>query len=112
MQTVGQKLFELRVKKGWSLTQASEATGFHKSSIQNWEVGHRRPKRDTLIQLAAVYGVDYNELDSLPTVDISTAIKTPDIDENSQLLLVQRVAALTPAQAHVVNLFIDALLSC
>ena len=60
---VGQRIYEARRRKGWSLNQAAAASGVPGGTIYAIEVGRSRlPARDVLDALSRAYGIPLAEL--------------------------------------------------
>ncbi len=59
----GEKLYELRMKKGWSARELAEQVGINVRTIYAYEGGNRYPRYHyTYDKLAKVLGVDVNYL--------------------------------------------------
>lgn len=56
------RLKELREGKKLTQSQLGEQIGAKKSAISLWESGKRQPDKDTLIRLAALFGVSVDYL--------------------------------------------------
>ena len=56
------RVYELRIKKGWSLKQLSIKSGVAKSTIDNFENGKTIPSAKTIICLAKALNVNVEEL--------------------------------------------------
>jgi len=59
---LGAVLRRLRTARGWTLAEASSATGLARSSLSKVENGQMSPTYDLLLKLARGYGVDVAEL--------------------------------------------------
>ena len=57
-----QSLKKLRLDRGLTQSQLSEALGISKSAISMYECGNREPELDVLQQFADFFGVDLNVL--------------------------------------------------
>ena len=66
------RLKKLRLDQGLSQYQASEGIGISRSSLKNYEIGHRRPDFVTLTMIAQFYGVT---VDYLIGADIFTPVE-------------------------------------
>jgi len=58
----GQKLKELRRKKGWSVRKLAQEAGVSKSTVSDVELGKRRPTADYLIKIAQALNMEEREL--------------------------------------------------
>ena len=58
MQTIGDRVRELREAKGWTQDDLSEAAGIHRVTIAKYEAGKVEPKSTSLARLASVLGVE------------------------------------------------------
>lgn len=56
------RVYELRKKRGWSLTQLAQKSGVCKSAINNFENGKTKPTAETVNSLANALGVSRDEL--------------------------------------------------
>ena len=72
--TAGQRIAELRERKGESQEQLAAALGVSRPIIQHWERGTRYLKADAIIKLAMHFGVSTDYLLGLSSVE------TPDTD--------------------------------
>ena len=61
-QDKGQRLRELRNKKGWSVRGLAREMGVSKSSVSDVEVGRRKPSANYLIKAAITLGIAEREL--------------------------------------------------
>lgn len=59
--SLGQRIRGLRTSKGWTLAQASQATGLARSTLSKIENGQMSPTYDALIKLAAGLQIDLSE---------------------------------------------------
>lgn len=59
---LGQRIRGLRAAKGWTLAQASSATGLARSTLSKIENGQISPTYDALIKLASGLCIDLSEL--------------------------------------------------
>lgn len=70
LESVGPRLRALRVERGTTLAQLSEATGISVSTLSRLESGQRRPTLELLLPLARAHQVQLDELvDAPPTGD-------------------------------------------
>ena len=60
--TLGEKLQQLRLKKGLSQEQLAEALDVSRQSVSKWESGQSRPDMDKLVTLAALFEVSTDYL--------------------------------------------------
>lgn len=58
MQTIGDRIKELREAKNWTQDDLSEAAGIHRVTIAKYEAGKVEPKSTSLGRLASALGVD------------------------------------------------------
>ena len=56
-EIIGKKLKQLRKAKGLTQEQVAEKVDITRSTISNYEIGHRTPHLKDLSAIAAVYGV-------------------------------------------------------
>lgn len=70
LEAVGPRLRALRIERGTTLAQLSEATGISVSTLSRLESGQRRPTLELLLPLARAHQVQLDELvDAPPTGD-------------------------------------------
>jgi transcriptional regulator with XRE-family HTH domain len=70
LESVGPRLRGLRIERGTTLAQLSEATGISVSTLSRLESGQRRPTLELLLPLARAHQVQLDELvDAPPTGD-------------------------------------------
>ncbi len=55
-------LEEARLKKGWSLEQASQQISVHRNTLGSWERGKRQPQLSSINELCRLYDATPNEL--------------------------------------------------
>ncbi len=60
--TLGNRIYELRKKKGLSQKQLGEALGVSNKAVSKWETGAAVPKTQTLVKLAGVFDISAEEL--------------------------------------------------
>lgn len=60
--TLGNKIYELRKKKGLSQKQLGEALGVSNKAVSKWETGAAVPKIQTIVKLAGVFDISAEEL--------------------------------------------------
>lgn len=74
------RLKELRENKKLTQSQLGEQIGAKKSAISLWESGKRQPDQDTLIRLAALFGVSVDYLLGRETTDQRTVTREGPIE--------------------------------
>ena len=65
MNTLGEKLNELRKEKGFTLTELSQKSGVSEATLINWLKGKTKPNRVKLKKIADALEHDYYELFNL-----------------------------------------------
>lgn len=60
--TLGEKLKELREKRGWTQQQAADHIEVSSQVISNYERDYREPSKDILVRIANVYNTTVDEL--------------------------------------------------
>lgn len=60
--TLGEKLIELRAKKGWTQEQVAKKIGISNKSISRFETDERIPKKSNLVKLAQCFDVELDYL--------------------------------------------------
>lgn len=68
LDQVGDRLRDIRSKRGLTLTAAANATGISKSTLSRLENGERRPSLELLLPLALAYRVPLDDLVGAPEV--------------------------------------------
>ncbi len=66
LDTVGQRLKNLRLRRDTTLTELAGETGISASTLSRLEAGHRRPTLEQLLPLARYYGVTLDSLVGAP----------------------------------------------
>lgn len=66
LDTVGQRLKNLRLRREITLTGLATETGISTSTLSRLEAGHRRPTLEQLLPLARYYGVTLDSLVDAP----------------------------------------------
>lgn len=58
---LGERLYDLRTKAGYSQEQLAELLGVSRQAVSRWEVGQGKPEIDNVVKLAQIYrvSVDY-----------------------------------------------------
>lgn len=59
---IGNRIKELRIKKGFTQSQLADELGFTSQTISNWESGAREPDIDALVHLAFLFDVTLDYL--------------------------------------------------
>ena len=59
------KIRELRIQKGLSFGQVARATKTSPNSIMYYEIGQYTPTDETLMKLAKLYEVDFDEIKTM-----------------------------------------------
>ena len=70
---LGSRIRALRSGKGWTLQQASQATGLARSTLSKIENGQMSPTHDALIKLASGFGMGLSALFSTPAASGTAA---------------------------------------
>ncbi len=60
--SLGKKLYELRKSRNWSQEKLAFDLDISQSTYSDWENDVSIPKRDNLINIAELYGIDIREL--------------------------------------------------
>jgi len=58
IMTVGEKIKQTRVSKGWTQSELAEKVGVSTNLISKWENGERTPGNDVIPQLAGFFGIN------------------------------------------------------
>jgi len=124
MSTFGERLKQVRIKKGLTQKEVAESTGLIRATLANWEIGRAEPDLESIKTLANFYSipVDYllGRTDTTETLekDIESAISGhPDLIEiwseikNREDLqsLFREVKPMTPENVKKVIRIIKAL---
>lgn len=64
--SVGKRIKEARVARGWSQGQLGERAGVSQTGISSWERGRTEPTRDDVRRVAAALGVEVGEIELGP----------------------------------------------
>lgn len=95
---IGNKIKEYRKINNWTQTDLAEKIGIGKTTIGNYEKGYRSPKKDTMFDIANVFGVSID--------DLFPPIRKADTPTASPDLLIQqitdKVVQLTPDNKKIV----------
>lgn len=87
---LGEKIKELRLKRGWTQDELARAMHLDRSAVSYWETGHSYPCLDRLKQLTQVFGVSADYLLDLPArrrlvvVKKSRPHRNPDGEESPE----------------------------
>ena len=92
MDSIGNRLFELRKKKGITQEKLAEKLNVSRQSVSNWELDKSLPDTDKLLVLAQIYDVslDYiaygkqEEITEQPTDGQTAPIEEIDIEKQKQ----------------------------
>lgn len=60
--SLGQRISEYRIKRGWSQFDLAEKVGMSTSSIGMWETDKRDPNSQMIVKLANVFNITCDEL--------------------------------------------------
>lgn len=75
---IGNKIKEYRKINNWTQTDLAEKIGIGKTTIGNYEKGYRSPKKDTMFDIANVFGVSIDDLFP-PIHKADTPTASPDL---------------------------------
>jgi transcriptional regulator with XRE-family HTH domain len=64
---MGERLQRLRLARGMSQSELSEAAGVPIGTLRNWEYGRRTPLLDAAARIAVALGVTLDELADIAT---------------------------------------------
>lgn len=96
-RTLGDYLKQLREQKGWTMTEAAEKTGIHRSYLWLLEDGQRQsPRPEILKKLSLGYGINVNEL-------LATAGYMPTSSEEKVVKKKQEEDKIEQAFRHVMS---------
>lgn len=93
MTTLGEKLTELRERKGWTKTFVAKKLGIKTlSTYANYEYGTREPDMDTLSRIADLYEISMDELTGRTVDDNTRTVMGKEVDlskltENQRIVL-------------------------
>jgi transcriptional regulator with XRE-family HTH domain len=104
LETLGARVRELRLARGWSQQRLADETGLCKDAVTRIERGTRKPRLETLKQIAAAVGLPLTKL-----IDFDeTAPQERASDSHAQLL--QRLLDdLDPQLTEAVITFVRSL---
>lgn len=95
---IGNKIKEYRKINNWTQTDLAEKIGIGKTTIGNYEKGYRSPKKDTMFDIANVFGVSIDDLfPSIRKTDTPTA--SPDLLTQQ---ITDKVVQLSPENKKIV----------
>ena len=81
----------LRLEKGWTQDELSRKLGVTPKTISFYELGERRPSRNSLIKLAQIFGITVDELikDDLEILEQKTPSRNPDLVRDIKKILIE-----------------------
>jgi transcriptional regulator with XRE-family HTH domain len=83
--TLGERIRELRLKRGWTQQQLAERVGIQQKQISSYERGANVPSGQTFIALAEAFGVSLDYLAQIsPHTSAQAAIADLDLLEKVQ----------------------------
>lgn len=89
--SISDNLRQLRQEKGMTQSQAAEELGVTRQTVSSYESGRTRPDFDTLMRLAEIYGVSFEDV----LLGNSRAFKRSRLVRITALLLYGAVSVLT-----------------
>lgn len=95
---IGNKIKEYRKINNWTQTDLAEKIGIGKTTIGNYEKGYRSPKKDTMFDIANVFGVSIDDLFP-PIRKADTPTASPDLLTQQ---ITDKVVQLTPDNKKIV----------
>lgn len=95
---IGNKIKEYRKINNWTQTDLAEKIGIGKTTIGNYEKGYRSPKKDTMFDIANVFGVSIDDLFP-PIHKADTPTTSPDLLTQQ---ITDKVVQLTPDNKKIV----------
>ena len=95
---IGNKIKEYRKINNWTQTDLAEKIGIGKTTIGNYEKGYRSPKKDTMFDIANVFGVSIDDLFP-PIHKADTPTASPD---SLTQQITDKVVQLTPDNKKIV----------
>ena len=105
-KTFGERLQEIRKRRGLSQVNIAKKLGIHQSLISQYECGYLRLHGSLLVRLAHALGTTPDEILAMKT----PAIEPPSLDRRFVRRL-QKVDTLSPHQKKILLGTIDAFLS-
>lgn len=113
MRLLGERIKELRIKKGWSQDELAERMSMNRANISNYERGtNKNIPSDTLKRLADLFGVSSDfllgktENSDQPESEFLKRLDLEDDDALSQVKLVLDGKELTPEEAQIAIAFL------
>ena len=98
----GDKLIQLRKKKGLSQEELGEKLNVTRQTVSKWELGQTKPDTDKLMEISKLLNADFNQLadDSLLLADNNNivsneGISTDEVRPRKWLLILLIVIAIT-----------------
>lgn len=73
--TIGQRLKNLRLERGWSQIHTAEQIGITRSAYHHYEANTRKPGRETLLKLADLFNVTTDHLLGKAELTVSAQLK-------------------------------------
>lgn len=69
------KIFDLRLEKGWSQTDAAYYLDVSQPAYNKWETGQGKPTLSNLQKISEVFNIDFIDLikEQIPNLDFSSA---------------------------------------
>ncbi|WP_172934712.1 S24 family peptidase [Streptococcus sp. 2106] len=95
---IGNKIKVYRKINNWTQTDLAEKIGIGKTTIGNYEKGYRSPKKDTMFDIANVFGVSIDDLFP-PIHKADTPTTSPDLLTQQ---ITDKVVQLTPDNKKIV----------
>lgn len=88
MKHIGEKIYDLRKRKGLSQEELGEAVGVSRQTISKWEMGKTIPDTENIVVLSRFFGVDVSYFVPKPQCEQETAATVaetavPDNDETA-----------------------------
>ena len=88
MKHIGEKIYDLRKRKGLSQEELGEAIGVSRQTISKWEMGKTIPDTENIVVLSRFFGVDVSYFVPKPQCEheiAATVAETavPDNDETA-----------------------------
>lgn len=108
MSVLGDRLKQLREKRGWTKKYAAEKLGFKGvSTYANYEYGIRDPDTDMLVKMAQLYETT---IDYLKGVNDESEVKRIINDQAKNDALYEAISRLPQDKKKIVNDMVKALL--
>ncbi len=95
MKHIGEKIYDLRKRKGLSQEELGEAVGVSRQTISKWEMGKTIPDTENIVVLSRFFGVDVSYFVPKPQCEheiAATVAETavPDNDETAIKKIIKR----------------------